>query len=419
MQRVQLIANQLTKNNTASNFEAVKLAPPDAIFGIAAAYKADQDPKKVDVCVGAYRDNDGKPYIFQCVRDAQQEIGDDPSINKEYLPIDGHQGFKLVARDLLFGEDNAAIKEERIATVQTLSGTGSLRVGMTFIQKHIGSEVLISKPTWANHQNIIKESGLKVGFYPYWDANTKGLNYKGMCETLEKANEGTVVLLHACAHNPTGVDPTEEQWRGIAKICKARGLVPFFDSAYHGFASGDVAKDRKAILIFQEEGLSFAVSYSFAKNFGLYGERIGALHFCCQTKQAATNVLTQLKAIIRPMYSNPPQNGALIVFRVLSNPQSNRAWLGEVKAVSNRINDMRIALKKALIDNQTPGNWDHITNQIGMFSFTGLNSKQCELLTKKYHIYLVSSGRISMAGINTKNVQYVADAIKDAVVNVK
>lgn len=196
-----------------------------------------------------------------------------------------------------------------------------------------------------------------------------------MCQALENANKGSIVLLHTCAHNPTGVDPTPEQWRQIAKIIKAKGLIPFFDTAYHGFASGDVQKDRQSLLIFLEEGLSLAITYSFAKNFGLYGERIGALHFVAQSKQAAINVSTQLKAIIRPMYSNPPQNGALIAYRILSNPQTYKAWLKEVKMVANRIDDMRKALKQALIDNGCPGNWDHITNQIGMFSFTGLNRK--------------------------------------------
>lgn len=420
MQRLQLIQTHLTQNKTSNDvFSHVKPAPPDPIFGIAMAYKADKNPNKVDVCVGAYRDDNGKPYVFQVVRDVQKEIANDMSLNKEYLPIDGHAGFIKGARELLFGKGHPILKENRVASIQTLSGTGGLRVGFAFCKKFLENDVYVSSPTWVTHHSIITESGLKFKEYPYWDPKTRGLNFKGMCEALESAKSGSIILLHTCAHNPTGVDPTPEQWKGLAQIFKRRQLFAFFDTAYHGFATGNIVKERQAIEYFLEEGLPMIITYSFAKNFGLYGERIGALHIVCGSKESSDNVLSQLKIIIRPMYSNPPINGALIVDRILNNEDNFNRWEKEVFAVSDRIKKMRKLLKEELEAIQTPGNWDHIVSQIGMFSYTGLTPKQSEYLMNKHHIYLLKSGRISMPGITSKNVKYMANAIKDAVTNVQ
>jgi len=367
--------------------------------------------------IGAYRDDNEKPYVFNVVRKAEQEILNDKSLDKEYLPIDGHAGFNVVSQNLIFGATHPLLKEGKVVTVQTLSGTGSLRVGFEFIKTYIPGDVYVSAPTWGNHHAIIEKSGLKWIEYPYFDENTKGLNFKGMYEKLSQAQAGSTVLLHACAHNPTGVDPTLDQWTELAKLFKEKKLIPYFDSAYQGYASGDLEKDAQSIHIFLNHGLQMIISQSYAKNFGLYGERIGAIHFVAKSKDVAVRVLSQVKLVIRPMYSNPPLHGARIVHKVLSNPVLTQEWREELKMVSERIITMRRALRDELKSLGTPGNWDHIVSQIGMFSYTGLGAKQCDVLIQKYHIYLLRNGRISMAGITSKNVKYLAQAIHDAASN--
>jgi len=280
-------------------------------------------------------------------------------------------------------------------------------------------DVYYSDPTWGNHISIIEKAHLVPKKYPYFHPKTKGLDFEGMCKGLEAAAPGSIVLLHVAAHNPTGVDPTPEQWRILAKIVKAKKLFPFFDSAYQGFATGDIRRDAESIQIFLEEGLQMFVAQSLAKNMGLYGERIGALHVVCTSKDVAERVLSQLNLIIRPMYSSPPSNGARIAFKVLSNPQYRKRWEEELKGVSGRIIEMRRVLHDELVNLKVPGTWDHIVKQIGMFSYTGLTPAQCESLINKHHIYLIKNGRISMAGVTTKNVKYIAKAIQDVVENVK
>jgi aspartate/tyrosine/aromatic aminotransferase len=421
MDRLTSIASHLNANQTGAEsgdvFGHLQLAPPDPILGTALAYKADTSKDKMDLGVGAYRDDNEKPYVFNVVKKAEQEILSDKSLNKEYLPIDGIAQFCDLSQKLIFGAENPLVKAGKIVTVQTLSGTGSLRVGFEFVKNYIPGDVYVSKPTWGNHHAIIEKAGLKWIEYPYYDDKTRGLNFNGMYDCLKGANSGSIVLLHACAHNPTGVDPTAEQWRQLAKLFKEKKLFPYFDSAYQGYASGDLEKDAQAIHIFLNEGLQMLVSQSYAKNFGLYGERIGALHFVCTSKDVAAKVLSQVKIVIRPMYSNPPLHGARIVSKVLGNPQLAKEWKDELKAVSQRIISMRKVLREELIALGTKGTWDHIVNQIGMFSYTGLTPKQCEVLINKYHIYLLKNGRISMAGITTKNVKYLANAIHDAVTN--
>lgn len=419
-----MLAGHLSLNQTAGQatnsdvFGHLKLAPPDVILGTTTAYKKDTDPNKVSLGVGAYRDDNEKPYVFDVVKKAQREIVEE-NLDKEYLPIEGHAGFNQAAQKLVFGDGHPLSRDGKIVTVQTLSGTGSLRVGFEFLKEFIPGDVYISDPTWANHIAIIEKAGLPIKKYPYFDPKTKGLNFDGMIKALEGAKAGSIVLLHVCAHNPTGVDPTEEQWRVLAKLFKARGLFPFFDSAYQGFATGDLKRDAQSIHIFLEEGLQMVISQSLAKNMGLYGERIGALHIVTTSKDVSTRVLSQLSLVIRPMYSSPPINGARIAFKVLSNPQYRAQWDQELKQVSHRIQAMRQALYDELLRLKVPGTWDHIVKQIGMFSYTGLSVKQCECLIDKHHIYLIKNGRISMAGVTTKNVKYIAAAINDAVTNAK
>jgi aspartate/tyrosine/aromatic aminotransferase len=422
MERLTTLANHLGKNQTAGEtadvFGHIKLAPPDPILGTSVAYKKDTDPLKVNLGVGAYRDDNEKPYVFEVVRQAQREIVEENQ-DKEYLPIEGHAGFNKWAQILLFGESNPLVKDGKIVTVQTLSGTGALRVGFEFLKQFTPGDVYYSDPTWGNHISIIEKAGLPHKKYPYFDPATKGLDFKGMYSTLEAAKPGSIVLLHVCAHNPTGVDPTADQWRQLAKLFKAHKLFPFFDSAYQGFATGDLTRDAQSVHIFLQEGLQLLLSQSLAKNMGLYGERIGALHIVTTSKDVSERVLSQVNLVIRPMYSNPPSNGARIAFKVLSNPQNRAKWEKELSAVSERIQTMRKLLYEELVRLNVPGNWEHIIKQIGMFSYTGLNAKQCECLINKHHIYLIKNGRISMCGVTTKNVKHIAKAIQDAVINVK
>merc|ERR1711935_262730 len=401
-------------------FSQLALAPADPILSTSIAFKNDKDANKINLGVGAYRTNEGKPYIFKAVQKAESQILQHPDVyNHEYLPIDGFKPFVESAQKLAFGDACSALKEGRVSSAQALSGTGGLRVGFEFLRLHYPSPVYVPNPTWGNHNAIIQASGLPLRTYPYWDAKTRGLDFTGMCSTLRAAPEGSIILMHPCAHNPTGVDPSNEQWKGILQLVMDKKHVVFFDSAYQGFATGDFERDAYVLRMFMDAGVNYVLTQSFAKNFGLYGERCGAIHFVCPTKDAATKALSQLKMVIRPMYSNPPCHGAFIVDRIVRNPELLKEFLSEMKAVSNRITDMRKALYNEILALKVPGDWTHIINQIGMFSYTGLTPAQCESLIKKWHVYLLKNGRISMAGVNTKNVGHLAAGIADVVKTIK
>ena len=399
-------------------FLGVKLAPPDPILGMSVAFKNDTSPDKVDMGVGAYRTNEAKPLIFQAVREAERRILEDPTVNKEYLPIEGLDSFNRVARELILGTDCPATAENRVITIQTLSGTGSLRIGAESVKAFLNPPfAYVSRPTWGNHNTIFEKAGIPVKSYAYWKESTRGLDLEGMIADLDAAPAGSVVILHACAHNPTGVDPTQAQWDQLADFFASKNLVIYFDSAYQGFATGDLDADAYAIRSFIRRGFQCFVSQSFAKNCGLYGERIGALHIICNDTDTASTVLSQVKIIVRASYSNPPKHGALIVSRILSDPALKESWLSELKEVSKRIVDMRHKLVEELTALAVPGDWSHVISQIGMFSFTGLTPAQCENMINQWHCYMLKNGRISMTGINTSNVAYVARAIKDSVEN--
>jgi len=402
-------------------FDHVATAPPDPILGTSIAYNADADPRKINLGIGAYRNEGGKPYVLECVKKAEEAILADTgtAVNKEYSTIDGPPKLKTLTQQLIFGDDCAAVAEGRIASAQALSGTGSLRVVGEFIKtfmKPESHEIWVSNPTWGNHNAIFAKAGLAVKTYPYYKPETRGFDFEGMMQALrEQVPEGAHVLLHACAHNPTGVDPTEEQWREIAAVMQERKLVPLMDSAYQGYASGSLDKDAFATRLFMSMGFEFYMCQSFAKNLGLYGERIGMLHVVCASADAAKAVLSQLKMVIRPMYSSPPIHGALLVERILGDPASLAAWKTELAAMADRILEVRSLLRKGLEDKGTPGTWNHITDQIGMFSYMGLTEKQCERLISEHHIYLLKSGRISLAGLNKSNMQYMVDSVDEVV----
>jgi len=373
--------------------------------------------------VGAYRTDEGKPYVLSAVKKAEKYILEQ-NFNKEYLPIDGLQEFKDQTLKLLFGD---ALKgnEKRLAVTQSISGTGALRLGAEFIRHFMppGTTVYVSKPTWGNHFSVFKEARVPTAEYRYFDKNTNGLDIKGMLADIEAAPNKSVILLHLCAHNPTGVDPSEEQWNAIADLVQRKEHLAFIDGAYQGYATGDLARDAHAARLFLSRGLEFLTAQSYSKNFGLYAERVGAFTVVCANEGIASNALSQIKLDVRPMYSNPPLHGARIVATVLADPALTDEWMKELKQMSGRIIEMRKELVNELKARGTPlpngqqGEWHHITDQIGMFSFTGLTPDQSERMIKKHHIYMLTNGRISMAGLNRKNVGYVANAIHDVVTN--
>ncbi|XP_069354010.1 aspartate aminotransferase, mitochondrial isoform X2 [Eulemur rufifrons] len=347
----------------------VEMGPPDPILGVTEAFKRDTNSKKMNLGVGAYRDDNGKPYVLPSVR--------------------------------------------KFVTVQTISGTGALRIGASFLQRFFkfSRDVFLPKPSWGNHTPIFRDAGMQLQGYRYYDPKTCGFDFEGAVEDISKIPEQSVVLLHACAHNPTGVDPRPEQWKEIAAVVKKKNLFAFFDMAYQGFASGDGDKDAWAVRHFIEQGINVCLCQSYAKNMGLYGERVGAFTMICKDADEAKRVESQLKILIRPMYSNPPLNGARIASTILTTPDLRKQWLQEVKGMADRIIGMRTQLVSNLKKEGSSHNWQHITDQIGMFCFTGLKPEQVERLTKEFSIYMTKDGRISVAGVTSSNVGYLAHAI--------
>ncbi|XP_002972976.2 aspartate aminotransferase, chloroplastic [Selaginella moellendorffii] len=403
-----------------SRFENVSMAPPDPILGVSEAFKADTDATKLNLGVGAYRTEDLQPYVLKVVNKAEQlmlERGE----NKEYLPIEGLAAFNKATAELLLGADNPVIKNGQIATVQGLSGTGSLRLGAAFIARYFpGVKVLISSPTWGNHKNILSDAGVPWSEYRYFDPQTVGLDFKGMIEDIKAAPNGSVILLHGCAHNPTGIDPTPEQWEAIADVLEEKGHMPFFDVAYQGFASGSLDDDASSVRKFASRGFEMFVAQSYSKNLGLYAERIGAINVILPTADLAARVKSQLKRLARPMYSNPPVHGARIVANVVGDSVLFDEWRAEMQMMAGRIKGVRQKLYEALLSKDKSGkDWSFILKQIGMFSFTGLTKSQSDNMTDKWHVYMTKDGRISLAGLNLAKCDYLADAIIDSYYNVK
>ena len=404
-----------------SLFSDVPIAPPDAILGVNAAFRADSSPKKISLGVGAYRTSQGKPYVLPVVRKVEQQIASDPTTDHEYLPQHGLNKFNTLSARLILGSNSLAIQQGRCVTVQALSGTGALRIGFTFVSKFINpkTKVYVPNPTWSNHKNVVPASGLPSTLqYRYFDSKTGGVDEIGLIEDLSNAPHHSIILLHGCAHNPTGADPSKQLWRRILAVCQERQLIPFFDNAYQGFASGSLDEDAWSVRLFVDAGMEAFISQSYAKNMGLYGHRTGAFSIILKDSTYADAVQSQLKSIIRAMYSSPPLHGARIAAAILDDEMLFKEWEDELKNMSGRIKDMRIKLKAALEKNGTPGTWDHIVNQIGMFSFTGLTKQHVSFMREKYHIYMTDNGRISMAGLTDDTIQYVADAMKDALVSI-
>ena len=400
-------------------FAEAPVQPPAVIFHLGVRFRADAHPRKLNLGVGAYRDEQLRPVVFAAVRAAEQAVVA-AGADKEYLPIAGLAEFRAAAARMLFGESCAALAEGRVATAQALSGTGGLQLAAVLLRRLLpGRRVFCSDPTWENHGKLVADSGLGVlEYYRYYDAASRGLDAAGMLADLEAMPEGSVVMLHAVAHNPTGVDPTRAQWAAIAEVVQRRRLFPWFDIAYQGFASGDPDEDAWAVRDFAARGLEMLVSQSFAKNMGLYCERVGALHALCADKASAAAVLSNVEAIVRPLYSNPPAHGARVVARVLGDDALRASWRAELLGAMQRVQRMRRLLRAALEARGTPGSWAHVTEQIGMFSYTGLSPAQSDRMVETHHVYMLSSGRINVAGLNEATVPILADAIHEVVTGV-
>ncbi|XP_020089744.1 aspartate aminotransferase, chloroplastic [Ananas comosus] len=402
-----------------SRFEGVTMAPPDPILGVSEAFKADTNELKLNLGVGAYRTEELQPYVLNVVKKAEKlmlERGE----NKEYLPIEGLAAFNKVTAELLLGADNPVIKQGKVATVQGLSGTGSLRLAAAFIQRYFPeAKALISSPTWGNHKNIFNDARVPWSEYRYYDPRTVGLDFEGMIADIKAAPDGSFVVLHGCAHNPTGIDPTPEQWEKIADVVQEKNHIPFFDVAYQGFASGSLDTDAFSVRLFVERGLELLVAQSYSKNLGLYAERIGAVNFVCSASDVTDRVKSQLKRLARPMYSNPPVHGARIVANVVGDPTLFDEWKQEMEQMAGRIKHVRQRLYDSLSQKDKSGkDWSFILKQIGMFSFTGLNKAQSDNMTNKWHVYMTKDGRISLAGLSLSKCEYLADAIIDSFHNV-
>ncbi len=394
----------------ASIFAAVQMAPRDPILGLTETYNADPNPKKVNLGVGVYYDDNGKVPLLECVRKAELQLVEKPA-PRNYLPIDGLQTYDRAVQALVFGADAQILKDSRVVTVQTLGGTGGLKVGADFLRRlDPNAEVWISDPTWENHRGIFENAGFKVNAYPYYDAKTHGVDIDGMIAALKSAPAGAVILLHACCHNPTGVDPTPEQWTRIVDAVTSRGLVPFLDIAYQGFGDG-LDADAAVVRRFAQTGCAMFVSNSFSKSFSLYGERIGALSVVAESSDAEARVLSQLKRLVRTNYSNPPTHGGQIVATVLNSAELRALWEKELGEMRERIRSMRALLVEKIRARVPEADFSFVTRQRGMFSYSGLAKDKVIRLREEFGVYAIESGRICVAALNTKNIDYAADAI--------
>ena len=393
-----------------SMFTAVEMAPRDPILGLNEQFAADTNPNKVNLGVGVYYDDNGKLPLLQCVQAAEQNMMKAPTA-RGYLPIDGIVAYDNAVKALVFGADSEPVTSGRVATIQAIGGTGGLKVGADFLKKLSPSaKVLISDPSWENHRALFTNAGFEVESYPYYDAAKRGVNFDGMLSALNAAPAGTIVVLHACCHNPTGYDITAAQWDQVVAAVKAKGLVPFLDMAYQGFSYG-LKEDGAAVAKFVEADLTFFVSTSFSKSFSLYGERVGALSVLCASKEEAGRVLSQLKIAIRTNYSNPPTHGGAVVAAVLGNPELRALWEKELGEMRVRIKAMRQKLVDGLKAAGVKEDMSFITTQIGMFSYSGLTKDQMVRLRNEFGVYGTDTGRMCVAALNSKNIDHVCASI--------
>lgn len=391
-------------------FAAVELAPRDPILGLNEQFNADTNPAKVNLGVGVYFDDNGKLPLLKCVQAAEAQLVEAHK-PRGYLPIDGIAAYDKAVQGLVFGAGSDILNAGRVATVQALGGTGGLKLGADFLKKlNPAAKVLISDPSWENHRALFTNAGFPVETYPYYDADKRGVRFDDMLAALNAAPAGTIVVLHACCHNPTGYDITPAQWTQVVEAVKARKLVPFLDMAYQGFGDG-IAEDGAAVQQFVASGMDFFVATSFSKSFSLYGERVGALSVVCESKDEAQRVLSQLKIVIRTNYSNPPTHGAQVVAMVLDTPALRQQWEEELAGMRVRIKQMRTLLVEKLAAAGVKQDFSFVTAQRGMFSYSGLSAAQMQRLRSEFGVYGVDSGRICVAALNTKNIDHVVSSI--------
>ncbi|MBL8416087.1 MAG: aspartate/tyrosine/aromatic aminotransferase [Propionivibrio sp.] len=395
---------------SSSIFAAVEMAPRDPILGLNESFNADTRSTKVNLGVGVYFDDKGKIPLLGAVRMAEKtRLEAMPA--RGYQPIEGPGAYNQAVQTLLFGKGSDLLREGRVVSAEALGGTGALKVGADYLKRLLpDSTVYISDPSWENHLALFEYAGFPVKYYPYYDAGTRSVNFDGMKARLNSLPTGSIIVLHACCHNPTGADLTPDQWREAIEAIRTRGLVPFIDMAYQGFADG-ISEDALALNLFAASGLQFFVASSFSKSFSLYGERVGALSIVTASKDESARVLSQIKRVIRTNYSNPPTHGGAVVAAVLSSPELRQMWEEELAVMRNRIRAMRSSLVEKLKSRGTAQDFSFVIKQRGMFSYTGLSAEQVDRLQSEFGIYAVSTGRICLAALNTSNIDYVAEAI--------
>ncbi|AUN94354.1 amino acid aminotransferase [Pseudazoarcus pumilus] len=399
---------------SASIFANVEMAPRDPILGLTEAFKDDTRAEKVNLGVGVYQDDNGKIPLLECVK-AAEKARVEAGLPRGYQPIEGAAAYNAAVQNLLFGDDAELVKSGRVITFETLGGTGALKVGGDYLRRlYPEAKLYISDPSWENHRAVFENAGFTVETYAYYDPATRGANFPAMKAALEALPAHSVVVLHACCHNPTGADISESQWGEVVEACRKNDLIPFLDIAYQGFADGP-EQDTAAVRMFADSGMQFLVASSFSKNFSLYGERVGALSIVTENKEEAARVLSQVKRVIRTNYSNPPTHGGAVVTAVLNSPELRKQWEGELAAMRQRILDMRHSLVDKLKAAGVEQDFSFITEQRGMFSYTGLTPEHVERMRDEFGIYAVKSGRICLAALNSRNVDYVAKAIATVV----
>ncbi|MDO5686604.1 MAG: amino acid aminotransferase [Neisseria sp.] len=393
-------------------FKHVDFYPGDPILSLVETYNQDKRAQKVNLGIGVYYDDEGRLPLLNCVKKAEDELAAAHN-PRPYLPMEGLAAYRTACQKLLFGKDAQAIKENRIATIQTLGGSGALKVGADFLRRYFPkAKAYVSDPTWDNHRGIFEGAGFEVGTYPYYSKNHGGVKFKKMIDFLSELPKHSVVLLHPCCHNPTGVDLNREQWDEVIQVLKKGKLIAFMDIAYQGLGDG-MEEDAYAIRAAEQAGLSFFVSNSFSKNLSLYGERVGGLSVVCRNEEQAKLVFGQLKFTVRRMYSSPPSHGGHVVAKVMSTVRPYREWTKEVEAMRVRITEMRAKLVEVLNEKIPGRDFSYFTKQRGMFSFTGLNPDQVNRLREEFGVYLVASGRMCVAGLNNGNIEYVANAFAE------
>ena len=393
-----------------SLFSAVEMAPRDPILGLNEAFNADPRAHKVNLGVGVYYNEQGRIPLLRAVAAAEKARAE-AQTPRSYLPIEGIASYDQSVQKLLFGSASPLLHDNRVVTAQSLGGTGALKIGADFLKRLLpGAVVAISDPSWENHRALFESAGFPVQNYRYYDAPTHGVDRAGLLEDLRNLPAQSIIVLHACCHNPTGVDLDPADWKAVLEVIRERNHVPFLDIAYQGFGDG-IEEDSASVRLFAESGLSFLVSSSFSKSFGLYGERVGALSIVTESSEVAARVLSQVKRVIRTNYSNPPTHGASVVGDVLASPELNRLWQEELGQMRMRIRSMRQAFVSKLTDKGAPRDFSFVTRQRGMFSYSGLNADQVERLKNDFGIYAVSTGRICVAALNDSNIDLVTQAI--------